>query len=280
MTVGSLFAGIGGFDLGFERAGFEIKWQVEIDPFCQAVLAKHWPDVRRYNDVRRVHGWRSESGWQDCEGCTECVERVDVLVGGFPCQDISNAGLRAGIDGERSGLWREFHRLIGDLRPRYVVVENVSALLVRGIGRVLGDLASIGYDAEWDRIPASAVGAAHERERIWIVAYPAEADDARDLLGARGVWESQIKHRGLCRYLGGFTAWDRALEPQPRMVRVVDGLPKRLDDRLSSLGNAIVPQIAEWIARRILEAEGVTGVEARPVADCAVDPVDGTTAER
>src|SRR6185312_32662 len=108
MTVGSLFAGIGGFDLGFERAGFEIKWQVEIDPFCRAVLAKHWPDVRRYEDVRTVGAE---------------LERVDVVCGGFPCQDISFAGDGAGLDGERSGLWREFSRLIGELRPRYVVVE-------------------------------------------------------------------------------------------------------------------------------------------------------------
>src|SRR5204863_370991 len=119
----------------------EIKWQVEIDPFCRQVLEKHWPNVTRYFDVRQV----------------KRLESVDVLCGGFPCQDISVAGKGEGIDGERSGLWREFDRLIGELRPRYVVVENVSALLVRGLGRVLGDLVARGYDAEWDCIPASAV---------------------------------------------------------------------------------------------------------------------------
>lgn len=151
LTVGSLFSGIGGFDLGFARAGFEIAWQVEIDPFCRAVLEKHWPTVRRYEDVRTVG---SE------------LERVDVLCGGFPCQDISVAGRGAGIDGARSGLWSHFARLIGELRPAYVVVENVTALLTRGLGRVLGDLAARGYDAEWDCLPASAFGANHRRDRI------------------------------------------------------------------------------------------------------------------
>src|SRR5262245_38887752 len=125
MTVGGLFSGIGGFELGFQRAGFEIRWMVEIDPFCRAVLKKHWPDVTCYEDVRTVGNE---------------LERVDVLCGGFPCQDISLAGAGAGLDGERSGLWREFARLIRLLRPKYIVVENVSALLIRGMGRVLGDL--------------------------------------------------------------------------------------------------------------------------------------------
>jgi DNA (cytosine-5)-methyltransferase 1 len=100
------------------------------------------------------------------------VPYVDVLAGGFPCQDLSYAGKGAGIDGERSGLWGEYARLIRELRPRYVVVENVTALLARGMGRVLGDLAACGYDAEWDCIPAAAVGAPHRRDRVWIVAYP------------------------------------------------------------------------------------------------------------
>lgn len=157
MTVGSLFAGIGGFDLGFERAGYEIRWQVEIDPWARAVLAKHWPTVHRHDDVRTAGAHN--------------LERVDLICGGFPCQDISLAGNGAGIEGERSGLWAEYARIIGELRPRYVVVENVAALLVRGFDRVLGDLAARGYDAEWDCIPAAAVGAPHRRDRIWLVAY-------------------------------------------------------------------------------------------------------------
>jgi DNA-cytosine methyltransferase len=158
MNVGSLFAGIGGFDLGFERAGYDIRWQVEIDPWARAVLAKHWPHVHRHDDI-------STAGAHN-------LETVDVLCGGFPCQDISLAGKGAGIaDGTRSGLWSEYARLIRELRPRYVVVENVAALLARGLGRVVGDLAACGYDAEWDCIPAAAVGAPHRRDRLWLVAY-------------------------------------------------------------------------------------------------------------
>jgi DNA (cytosine-5)-methyltransferase 1 len=137
-------------------------WFAEVDPYASAVLKKHWPEVPNHGDVRSI---RAES-----------VEHPDVLCGGFPCQDISNAGKRAGIDGERSGLWSEYARIIGELRPRYVVVENVAALLGRGIERVLGDLAALGFDAEWHCIPASAVGAPHRRDRVWIVAY---ADERR-----------------------------------------------------------------------------------------------------
>lgn len=158
MNVGSLFSGIGGFDLGLERAGFHTSWFCEQDDYCTRVLNRHWPRVPVYPDVTTLTAGE--------------VEPVDVLCGGFPCQDLSLAGKGAGIDGARSGLWSEFARLIGELRPRYVVVENVPALLSRGIWRVLGDLAEIGYDAEWDCLPASAFGAPHRRDRIWIVAYP------------------------------------------------------------------------------------------------------------
>ena len=162
LSVGELFAGIGGIGLGFERAGFQVGWQVEKDEYANRVLRKHWPNVRRWGDVRTfppepVDDWR-----------------VDVIAGGFPCQDISNAGQRAGIDGERSGLWGEFARIVGVLRPRYVVVENVAALLVRGMGRVCGDLAACGYDAEWRIVPAGGpggVGAPHRRERVFVVGY-------------------------------------------------------------------------------------------------------------
>src|SRR5688572_178006 len=136
LTVGSLFAGIGGFDLGFERAGFQVKWQVEIDPFCRAVLAKHWPDVRRYEDVRECCGSLLRRTAGDLR-CAECGRRdwlpyVDCIIGGFPCQDVSFAGDGEGLAGARSGLWREYARIISELRPRYVVVENVAALIQRG----------------------------------------------------------------------------------------------------------------------------------------------------
>jgi DNA (cytosine-5)-methyltransferase 1 len=159
LTFGSLFAGVGGFDLGFERAGLVCKWQVEIDSFCQRVLAKHWPDVPKHDDVRTFpHG--DPRKW-----------KVDVICGGFPCQDLSYIGKGEGIEGDRSGLWGEYARVIRLLRPRFVVVENVPGILTRGLGRVLGDLAAGGYDAEWQSVPAAAAGADHLRFRFWLVAY-------------------------------------------------------------------------------------------------------------
>jgi DNA (cytosine-5)-methyltransferase 1 len=132
MTFGSLFAGIGGFDLGFERAGLFCKWQVEVNEFCQRVLAKHWPDTRRHDDVRTFPPNESRA-W-----------KVDVICGGFPCQDISVAGRGAGIaEGTRSGLWSEYARIIRVLRPRFVVVENVPALLIRGEGSRLWRLGRV-----------------------------------------------------------------------------------------------------------------------------------------
>lgn len=156
-----LFSGIGGFSLGLERAGFETVTFCEIDPWCRRALAKHWPKVPIHDDVRTL----------DAAALRRLgIARVDAMCGGFPCQDISLAGKGAGLDGERSGLWREFRRLIGELRPRFVLVENVGALRGRGLLAILGDLASLGYDAEWHAIPAAAVGAPHLRDRVWIVA--------------------------------------------------------------------------------------------------------------
>ena len=162
MRVLDLFSGIGGFSIGLERAGMTTVAFCEIDKKAQLVLKKHWPDVPVFEDVSTL-----TKELLDERGIT-----VDVICGGFPCQDISYAGAGAGIEGERSGLWSEYARLIGELRPRYAIVENVSALLNRGLDRVLSDLASLGYDAEWHCIPASAVGAPHRRDRIWIMAYP------------------------------------------------------------------------------------------------------------
>jgi DNA (cytosine-5)-methyltransferase 1 len=160
-----LFSGIGGFSLGLERAGMKTAAFCEIDPYCRRVLKKHWPDVPIYDDVRTLTAGRLVR-----DGIAP-----DVICGGFPCQDISVAGKGAGIEGSRSGLWSEYARIIGEVRPRYVIVENVAALLGRGLDRVLGDLASLGYDAEWHCIPASAVGAPHRRDRLWIVANAAGA---------------------------------------------------------------------------------------------------------
>jgi len=162
MNVLDLFSGIGGFSLGLERAGMRTVAFCEIEPFCRRVLKKHWPEVPIYDDIRELTAERLAG-----DGIS-----VDLICGGFPCQDISVAGKGAGIDGARSGLWKEYARLIGEIRPRYVIVENVAALLGRGLSRVLGDLAEIGYDAEWHIISAADVGAPHRRERVWIVAYP------------------------------------------------------------------------------------------------------------
>lgn len=243
LTVGSLFAGIGGFDLGFERAGFEIKWQVEIDPFCRAVLAKHWPQVRRYEDVRDVGAE---------------IERVDVICGGFPCQDISVAGAGAGINGPRSGLWREFARLVGQLRPRYVVVENVAALLDRGIERVVGDLAALGFDAEWQVVPLAAFGAPHLRERVWILAYPASdrlEGDVRETQ-AQAILNAPPETLATWHQTSDvFRDWPQLLA-ETGFRGVADEFPNR-SHRLRAIGNSVSPIAAEWIAHRIKEAEGL-----------------------
>lgn len=157
MKLGSLFSGIGGLDLGVEAAtGARTVWQVERDEWCRGILARHWPDAVRYDDVCKVG---------------EELERVDIIAGGFPCQDVSVAGKRAGLTGgERSGLWREYARIVRVVRPRFVFVENVAGLLSMEFGRVLGDLAALGYDAEWAVFRASDVGAPHRRERVFVLA--------------------------------------------------------------------------------------------------------------
>ena len=167
LRVLDLFSGIGGFSIGLEKTGgFETVAFCEIEAFQRRVLERHWPGVPIFHDVRELSS----------QHLTAAGVVVDVICGGFPCQDISVAGKGAGLEGARSGLWREFARLIGELRPAYVIVENVSALLARGLGDILGDLAALGYDAEWHCIPASAIGAPHRRDRVWIVAYASGAE--------------------------------------------------------------------------------------------------------
>ena len=236
-----LFSGIGGFSLGLERTGgFETAAFCEIEEYPRRVLARHWPEVPIYEDIRDLDAARLRA-----DGI-----RVDAICGGFPCQDISAAGKGAGIEGERSGLWCEFARLIGELRPRIVFVENVAALLGRGLDRVLGDLAEIGYDAEWHCIPASAIGAPHRRDRVWIVA---DAEGKR----MEGNWATgqQVAQAPLGPRLFGrngagslSTVW----EPEPDVGRVADGVPDRAH-RLKALGNAVVPQIPELLGRAYLE---------------------------
>ena len=276
ITFGSLFAGIGGFDLGFERAGMVCKWQVEIDDYANRVLAKHWPNAHRERDIR------------DCGAHN--LEHVDVICGGFPCQDISYAGHGAGLDGERSGLFYEAIRVVRELRPRVVVLENVAALLTRGLDRVLGTLAEIGYDAEWHCIPAAAVGAPHIRDRVFVIGYSdancfrfsriterdgkqkqsgkqasrrcdAErlrkdvADSTNELRQEDKGVQSRNRNKEIRFDLGdrlgrsGVSWW--AVEPG--VGRVANGVSDRVD-RLRGLGNAVVPQVAEWIGGRIVDA--------------------------
>jgi DNA (cytosine-5)-methyltransferase 1 len=242
-----LFSGIGGFSLGLERSGgFKTVAFCEIDPFCRKVLKKHWPDVPQYDDVKTLTAARLAA-----DGIA-----VDAICGGFPCQDISVAGNQAGLDGERSGLWAEYCRLIGELRPEYVIVENVGALLFRGLSRVLGDLAEIGYDAEWHGIPAAFVGAPQLRERVWLVAYPygerRQAVCRIQTVFAGETCASAWGELELGRTRGGRV---RGLPPSS-VLRVVNGLPAELDvARIKALGNAVVPQIPELIGRAVLAAE-------------------------
>jgi DNA (cytosine-5)-methyltransferase 1 len=313
LRVLDLFSGIGGFSLGLERTGgFETVAFCEIEPFPQKVLRKHWPDVPIYDDVRTVTAarlaadgiaWsladarddrRMESDFGAMVGIQgqACEERhketdglrycgVDVICGGFPCQDISFAGKGAGIEGERSGLWSEYARLIGELQPQFVIVENVAALLGRGLDRVLGDLAKIGFDAEWHCIPASAIGAPHRRDRLWLVAYPAQFPESalanairlrklqsegreQDEWGWTGDSSPDVAHAGFEDVEGqrltirisqerdsfsGSSWW----ATEPDVGRVAHGVPSRVD-RLKGLGNAVVPQIPELIGRAILQS--------------------------
>jgi DNA (cytosine-5)-methyltransferase 1 len=197
-------------------------------------LNKHWPDVPVFTDVSTLTK-------------DDLNEQIDVLAGGFPCQDISTAGLGAGLSGSRSGLWFQYHRLIKEIQPRYAIIENVSALRSRGLDQVLWSLAEIGYDAEWHCIPAAAIGAPHQRDRVWIVAYPhsAHSEGRRLSSGAYAQYANTVS-----------AGW---WETEPAVGRVANGLPGQ-SHRLKQLGNAVVPQIPELIGRAIMEYERVNSL--------------------
>ena len=239
MTFGSLFAGIGGMDLGLERAGMVCKWQVEINPFSVAVLQKHWPEVPKHGDITKLNG--SE------------LETVDLIAGGFPCQDVSTAGQRRGITGPRSGLWAHYFRLICYLRPRFVLVENVAGLLnAGGMQRVLGDLASIGMDAERESISASHFGAFHHRRRIFILGHSnCLGRNAGNVLSHGKTKVKFWDRHGIYNSPDVGGSWP---VPYGRVFGVADGLSSGLDG-LKAYGNAVVPQVAEWIGRRIQESQ-------------------------
>jgi len=247
LKVLDLFSGIGGFSLGLERTGgFETVAFCEIDPFCRRELARLWPTVRQYNDVQTLSGTVLAS-----DGIA-----VDVICGGFPCQDISLAGNGEGIGGARSALWRHYARIVGEIRPQIVFVENVAALLGRGHGDVLGDLAALGYDAEWHCIPAAYVGARHIRDRVWIVAEPAgKRQNARPYVTSELLERFRVSCAawGENRFIPGTELRDDWTPPDCLFEQMDDGVPERLD-WLGAFGNAVVPQIPEMIGCAILEA--------------------------
>jgi len=253
LTFGSLFAGIGGFDLGFERAGMVCKWQVEINEFCRAVLAKHWPNVARHDDVRTFPPQETRpEEWA-----------VDVICGGFPCQDISGSGKKVGIEGARSGLWAEYARIVRVLRPRYVVVENVAVLVRRGLARVLGDLAGMGFSASWGCLPAAAFGSPQRRLRAFVVAH----DDSRGQQGdeeRHGFWSDACGRS----YLDGLAMAERTAAGAAARVRRMGGrVPRGVDrPRIAACGNAVVPAVAEYVGRRVVALDSTMKVCADEVA--------------
>lgn len=251
-TVGSCFAGIGGFELGLEWAfnahgiDHEVKWQIEQSAFCQRILKKHWPDSVIYDDIKT----------------TKEIEPVDIMIGGFPCQDISVAGKQKGIEhGEKSSLWFEMLRIISDIRPRIIVLENVPAIIRLGGAKVVRGLAAIGYDCEWTIVSARQFGAPHLRKRWFCVATDAESfsNDGRinrRLFDAKGSGQSQHAEIGDCdqNESGSDTtnAW-RDFPTQSPFCDGNDGIPDRVA-RLRALGNAIVPQCSQWVFEQIIKS--------------------------
>ena len=225
-----LFSGIGGFAIGAYFAGlrFDTHYFSEVDDYAINIYKKRFPDATHLGDIKTIDGRDLPSGeW--------------IITGGFPCQDISVAGKGAGLSGARSGLWYEYARLIGELRPRFAIMENVGALAFRGLDSVLGSLAALGYDAEWQDIRASDVGAPHRRERIWIIAYPI----GERFEGQGGCWNGIYKKKDNYREAGWLVDAFQG-EAMPYVCRRHDGISNGMD-RLKCLGNSVVPEIPELI---------------------------------
>jgi len=287
LTVGSLFSGIGGFDLGLEQAGLKVIWQSEIEPYSCAVLKKHWPDVPNIGDITKVD-WKT-------------IERPNILCGGYPCQPFSFAGFRKGNNDPRH-LWPEFRKAIRILQPDYAIMENVRGHLSLGFKEVLKDLAHIGYDAEWQVIPASSVGAPHKRERLIIVAYPkGKQRNGRRHLKDSGTTQERETIQKQTRRSSRSLAYAKSgngrntesqcvvtssrqttksrkqnspkrpkiyrWKSEPNVGRVADGVPSRVD-RLKGLGNAIVPQVAQLIGEQILFAHESQQKLHAHITDC------------
>lgn len=250
LTVGSCFSGIGGLELGLEwTGGFETKWQIENDEYARRVLAKHWPDVERFSDIVTVAN----------------PPPVDVICGGFPCQDVSLAGARRGLKGERSTLWGEMFRLVCEVKPRWVVAENVPGLLSsdggRFFGNILRDLASIGFNAEWDCIPAGSIGAHHVRDRVFLLAYT--TSKRRSIFqsvfrtDSKRTWHHEhFKKIGMSRNCShnGLRMESIREAAKSGIPPVVNGISERMGDELRCIGNAVVPQVAQKIGEMILRS--------------------------
>ena len=238
-----LFSGIGGFSLGLERTGgFETVAFCEFDQQASATLAARNPGVPIYDDVRTLtaDGLRADGIFPNA------------ICGGFPCQDVSLAGGGAGLDGARSGLWSHYARLVGELRPELVFVENVAALLGRGLGRVLGSLATLGYDAEWHCIPASYAGARQLRDRVWVVAYP-QRNSVQGRKNITQAWYAQSRAEQLAGLVQP-CAWPTVSGARDRGTG--HGIPRGIH-RNKQLGNAVVPQIPELIGNAVLAADRI-----------------------
>lgn len=243
-TFGSLFSGFGGLDLGFERAGMSCKWQVEINEYARAVLQKHWPNIPKYNDVREFPPPEGDFG-------------VDLICGGFPCKQVSNARTAQvakpeGLKGKDSGLWFQFSRIIRSVRPRWVVVENVGSLSTRGLETVLRELSTEGYDCEWACLSAAALGAPHLRKRLFVVGVQDAHKQGLEgyvgtILAQPGGWRQHANARR--------SSWG---DSAPRLCGGASGIPARMvgaRERLTGLGNAVVPEVGFFIGKRIMEAE-------------------------
>ena len=241
LTHGSLFSGIGGFEEGAERAGIKTIWNCEYEKHNRKRLKKHWPGTKQYEDVRTMSG----------------AEYVDIISGGFPCQDISVAGKMEGIGGVCSGLWGEMFRICRESRPKYIIAENSPALTIRGFERVLCDLSKVGYNAEWQCISNLAFGYPHRRERIYVIAYSNEVRPQSDIR-KKGGFDSIFKQWS-SNPSNGYSCAQGILEiPAHSHIRNDDGF-RDWTHRVGSVGNSVNPTIAHYLFDCILKFESSKG---------------------
>lgn len=241
MTHGSLFSGIEGFGLGAAFAGIKTIWSCEYEDYQAKIIKKNFG---KNHDINRDIRTYSKPPF------------VDVLSGGFPCQDISIAGKGVGITGERSGLWREMRRIVGEVRPRYIIVENSPMLLVRGLPQVLCDLAQIGYDAEWHCLSGTDFGIQQSRKRLYLIAYPCQ--DIRTRSSTETIFRKPYLSE---QFSGVYPGWRTRRDiPKPRTFGKPNEFPYRVD-RTECIGNAVQPIIAHYIFECIKEFDKNTNIE-------------------